>query len=198
MTDMKEIKASIVDWNISILRRLNMSDKTIGYVIRSGHAMLPMYTTAVLFVGTQIYALMILIMLIMAFISFWIFNGCIITSIEYKLDNLDVTLMDPIVEMLGMEVTHQSRMNVARYASFLYMIFYITIYYIRFGSLKLHNNIYDDLNIFKNFYQRGPITTPSTTSAPDLSNLAGLTGLTELAGLYGKTSKPNPTGYNSQ
>lgn len=192
MSELKELKASIVDWNISILRRLKMSDKTIGYVIRSGHAMLPIYTTAVLFFGNQIYALMILMMLIMAFISFWIFNGCIITSIEYKLDNLDVTLMDPVVEILGMEVTPQSRMNVARYASLLYMIFYITIYFIRFGSLKLHNNIYDDLNMFKNFYQHGPTTTTSKPSKTGLSGLAELTGLSGLADLTGLNA------YNSQ
>jgi hypothetical protein len=156
MSGVKSLKSSIVDWNVSALRKLNMSDKTIGYLLRSFHAMLPMYTTAILLFGPQIYGLITIGILFVAFISFWIFGGCLISSMEYKLDNIDVTLMDPLIEIMRMEVNHQTRLTVATHTAWMYMVFSMLIYYIRFGSIRLHNNVYDAVNIFKGFFQWGP------------------------------------------
>jgi hypothetical protein len=117
---------------------------------------MPVFTTLVLLFGTQLFALLTVGVLIIALICFWIFKGCILSSIEYKLDNIDITLMDPLVEILGYEINPENRLTVAKWTSAFYMIFAILLYYIRFGSIYLHNSIYDNLNIFKGFYQRGP------------------------------------------
>ncbi len=168
--EMKEFKNGIVDFVLGVLRKSGMSDKTLGYVLRTFHSGLPMLTTGALVMGPQIYALGTLAVLIAAYISFWVFGGCIITSVEYKLDKLDITMMDPAVELLGMEVNAKNRLSVSIWSAGLYMIFAFTIYYIRFGSIYLHNNIYDDLNLFKGFYQRKPISVvdPSILPIPTL------------------------------
>jgi hypothetical protein len=164
--EIKEFKNGIVELVIGILRKSGMSDKTLGYVLRSFHTGLPMLTTGTLLLGPQIYALGTLALLITAYISFWVFGGCIVTSVEYKLDKMDITMMDPVVEMLGMEVNAKNRLSVSIWSAGLYMIFAFTLYYIRFGSIYLHNNIYDDLNIFKGFYQRKPISVVPESIVP--------------------------------
>jgi len=132
-----------------------MSDKTIGYLLRTFHAGMPTYAILVLVFGPQLFALITLAGLFIAFIGFFVFNGCILSSIEYKLDNVDITLMDPLVELFRYEVTPENRMNVAKWTAIIYIICAILVYYVRFGRLYLHNSIYEDMNIFKGFYQRG-------------------------------------------
>ena len=151
--NIKEFKNQLLDWNVALLRKSNMSDKTLGYIIRSIHATLPFITTSVMVFGPQIYALMTIIMLCVAYLLFWLFNGCILHSIEYRLDNIDITLMDPITEILGMELTNGNRLFIAQLVASLYLISIIILYWIRFGSIYLNNDLYDDLNIFKGFYQ---------------------------------------------
>ena len=164
MSDNKDVKQRIVEWYLSAFRQLNISDKSIGYIIRSCHAVMPMVTTFIIIFGSQIYALLTIGLLICAFISFWIFNGCILSSIEYKLDNIDITIMDPLIEILKLDVTPHNRMRISKIASCLYMVTVIILYFVRFGTLRLHNNIYSDLNLFQNFYQRGPKEAPKKGS----------------------------------
>jgi hypothetical protein len=165
--NIKEFKSQLLDGIVALLRKSKISDKTLGYIIRSVHATLPFLTTSVLIFGPQIYALMTILMLCVAYILFWLFNGCIIHSIEYRLDNIDITLMDPITEILGLELTNGNRLFIAQLIASTYMISVIILYYVRFGSIYLHNNIYDDLNIFKGFYQRKIPATKVVSFKPE-------------------------------
>lgn len=152
----KDFKNWVIDWNISVLRKLGISDKNIGFLLRTFHSVMPIMATMILLFGNQLYALLTVIGLLCAFVSFLIFNGCIISSIEYRLDNVDITIMDPVIEIFKQEINQQTRMTVSRWAAILYLTFAISIYYIRFGSIYLHNSIYSEMNMFRDFYQRGP------------------------------------------
>lgn len=161
----KEYKSQCVDWCVEWLKMINLSDKTIACIMRSFHIGLPFNTTAVLLLGSQTYALLTLLMLVTAFICFGIFGGCMLTSIEYKLDGIDFTIMDLVIELLRMDVCAKTRVTVSWVIAGLYILFAFGIYYLRFGTFKLQNNIYDDMNIFKNFYQHPnpkPTTIPSS------------------------------------
>ena len=159
----KEFKTWLIDLAVYILKKSNMSDKTLGYTLRIGHSISPILSTLVIIFGPQIYALMTILGLYVAYIGFWIFSGCILHSIEYKLDNLDITLMDPLIELCRMEITPTTRLSVAQIVAPVYLISISILYYIRFGSIYLHNTIYSDLNIFKGFYQRAPSPLDTST-----------------------------------
>ena len=159
--NIKELKTQIVDFAVCTLRKSNVSDKTLGYMLRSGHFALPVVTSVALVFGNQLYALSTIIILCISYVFFWFFNGCILHSIEYKLDNLDITLMDPLIEMCQMEIIPTTRLRVAQIVAIIYITVAITLYYIRFGSVYLQNNIYDEMNIFKGFYQWKKTSPPN-------------------------------------
>jgi hypothetical protein len=159
--NIRDFKTWVIDWNVGILRKFGMSDKTIGFLLRTFHSVMPLMATLIMIFGSQLYALLTVIGLIGAFISFFIFNGCLISLVEHRLDNIDITIIDPLIEICKYEVTQQNRMMVSKWAACIYLTFAVAIYYIRFGSIYLHNSIYSDLNVFRDFYQRGPRPTPS-------------------------------------
>ena len=160
----KEDQSQIVDWFVTQLKKLNLSDKTIGCHMRAYHIHLPVYTSLVILFASQLYNMILLVMLFMAFISFFIFNGCILTKIENKLDNINNTMMDPFLEIGKYELTTKNRMYVSTIAGSFYLFLACFIYYIRFGTFYLQNSVYDELNIFQNFCQNKKNTTTTTTT----------------------------------
>ena len=148
----KEYKFQLVDWYINQLKKLNLSDKTIGFFMRAYHVNLPIYFVLIMLFASQIYNIFLLIFLIFIFLSFFIFEGCILSKVEYKLDNEDITVVDPLLELCRQEVNQQNRMNISIFIAFSYLFSAFFIYYLRFGSFYLKNNIYDDLNVFKGFF----------------------------------------------
>ena len=129
----KEYKNKLVSSMISKLKSINLSDKTIAFFIRSFHMNLPMYYIVVMVYGSKIINICLLGFLICASISFIVFDGCILSRIEHEMDGLDVTLVDPLLEIMYLDTTNENRMNISIAIAFCYMSLAFSIYFIRFG-----------------------------------------------------------------
>jgi hypothetical protein len=130
----KEYKNKLVNWILTKLKSINLSDKTIAFFVRSLHMNLPMYYIVIMVYGSKLINMCLLGFLICASISFIVFDGCILSKIEYEMDGLDVTLVDPLLEIMYLDTTNENRMNISIAIAFCYMTLAFSIYFIRFGS----------------------------------------------------------------
>ena len=77
-----------------------INPKSLGIYIRSFHLSAP-YGLLFLYTFSPHYiVIMINFFLLIAFLGFYSFNGCLLTRLELKLCNDDFTFIDPIIEMM--------------------------------------------------------------------------------------------------
>ena len=131
----KEYKKQIVNWYVSEIKKLNISDKTFGFFMRAFHVNLPIYCVIIMIYGNQIMNICTLIFLICVSISFITFDGCILSMIENEIDKEDITIVDPFLEMLACEKTNKNRMRLATAIAVFYMSFAFFIYFMRFSYM---------------------------------------------------------------
>jgi hypothetical protein len=72
------------------------------------------------------------VLLLALFASFVAFDGCILSRIETAIDNDDITVIDPIIEIAGYEKTHSVRMRVSYVIAVVYFMFAVLMFWIRF------------------------------------------------------------------
>ena len=129
----KEYRKELVQWYISQLKKLNLSDKTIGFFMRAYHVNIPIYFIIFMVYGSKILNICLLVFLIGATISFIAFDGCILSKIESIIDNEDITVVDPLLEIFYMEKTNDNRMFISIIIAFLYLSLAFSIFFVRFG-----------------------------------------------------------------
>jgi hypothetical protein len=149
-----EIQQQIINACIHQLRKLNVSDKSLVLLIRSYHITWPFYCLFIMFFASQLYNILLIVILIIVFIMFLLFNGCILSKLEYVLDHNDITIIDPIIELCGKKVTNKNRKQFSIIISLFFLAFTFFIFYVRFGTFHLQQSIYDELNVFSNFIQK--------------------------------------------
>jgi len=131
----KEYKKQIINWYVSQIKKLNISDKTFGFFMRAFHVNLPIYCVIIMIYGNQIMNICTLIFLICVSISFITFDGCILSMIENDIDKEDITIVDPFLEMFDYKTTNQNRMKLATAIAVFYMCFAFFIYFMRFSYM---------------------------------------------------------------
>jgi len=138
----KEYKKQIVNWYVSEIKKLNISDKTFGFFMRAFHVNLPIYCVIIMIYGNQFMNICTLIFLICVSVSFIVFDGCILSMIENEIDKEDITIVDPFLEMLDCKTTNKNRMKLATAIAVFYMCFAFFIYFMRFSYMPnlLPNN----------------------------------------------------------
>jgi len=129
----KEYKREIINWFVSLIKKLNISDKTFGFFMRAFHVNLPVYCVIIMIYGNQFMNICTLFMLSCASISFIAFDGCMLSMVEKEFDNEDITVVDPFLEMLGFNTTNRNRMNISIVIAVFYMCFAFFVYYMRFS-----------------------------------------------------------------
>jgi hypothetical protein len=155
----KEYKNQIIESYLSVIKKwnfLNLSDKDLGFFIRAFHVNLPLYFIICMIYGSKVQNTILLFFLILAFISFILFNGCILSKIENKIDGEDITIIDPFLDSLRMEKTTKNRMRISFIIAFFYLSFAFVTFYYRFGFsisiedfiMEYNNNIKIITNIF--------------------------------------------------
>ena len=134
----KEYRNEVVQTCIQQLKRLGLSEKNIGFFMRAYHVNVPIYFFIAMIYGSYAVNVALLIFLFGALISFIAFDGCILSRIESTLDNEDITVVDPMLEILGFEVNNKNRVQVSYVIAALYLSMAILIFWIRFrGDLNL-------------------------------------------------------------
>jgi len=128
----KEYRNEVVQHCIQQLKRLGLSEKTIGFFMRAYHVNVPIYFFIAMIYGSYAVNIGLLIFLFGALISFIVFDGCILSRIESTLDDEDITVVDPTLEILGLEVNNKNRVQVSYVIAGLYLGMAILIFWLRF------------------------------------------------------------------
>lgn len=108
------------------------SKKSLGIMMRSFHISTPIYFILVTLFAPKNVVWVVLFLLVIIFLMFFIFGGCILSMIENRVCNDDFTIADPYLEALEWEKNSKNRFNVTLIVGLTYYIIIGIIYYIRF------------------------------------------------------------------
>lgn len=128
----KEYRNEIIQSIIFQLKKLGLSDKTIGFFMRAYHVNVPIYFFIIMMYGSFIMNVALVIFLLCALASFIAFDGCILSRIESELDDDDITVVDPLLEISGFKKTHKNRINISYIIAGLYLFMTFFIFWFRF------------------------------------------------------------------
>lgn len=128
----RERKNKILDSMELYCNESKVSNKTLGYTLRSYHVSCPFVFLIVLFYSSKLVVTIVLIFLICIFICFTLSNGCLLTMLEHRLCGDEYTIADPFIQMTGIEESSKNKIFVSNIIAINYFIFYIIVYYIRF------------------------------------------------------------------
>jgi len=139
---------------INIIKKItNLSDKTIGIIIRSYHIVAPRDFIIILLLAPKPFCLIAIIFLLIVYFLIFIFSGCFLSIIEQELCNDDFTIIDPALELLKLEKNNKNKMFISFISGGLYLLFVLSIYYLRF-----YKNY--DITPFINSFVNPTIKTP--------------------------------------
>ena len=142
----KEHKKDFYNWAIKLLKKSNIENKTLGFLIKAIHFNIPAFVMLFMVYGSKVLDILIIIYLLIVLFLFYLFNGCFLTKIEKKIDGEDLTIIDPLLEFFNINKTHENRFKISIYIFFSYFSVIIFIFYLRFYSN------YDSTDFFDNFY----------------------------------------------
>ena len=143
MLSIKEIKKKIIDLNLFILNLTGIDKKTLGFLIRAYHVNLPIYFIIIMMLAPKFITKIALVFLFLALATFAFFGGCFISMIEKQLDGIDITIMDPFLEMNNLKKTNKNRMIISFIIGPLYISYCLMIYLFRFHFFKGYEKYLD-------------------------------------------------------
>ena len=166
----KDYRKSVIKWYIDFFRQLNLSDKTIGFFMRAMHVHTPIYLIIMMVYGNYWGCIMILIGLAFGFAYFIMFDGCVLSKLEQTLDQEDITIVDPYLEMANIEKTNKNRMSISLFFASGYTLFMLLIFKWRFHTVADPNSFVQFLNLFKFAlpWNRAPTEPPCACSAESM------------------------------
>ena len=129
----KEYRKEFVKSCITNLKKLNLSDKTIGFFMRAYHVNMPTYFFIIMIYGSKMVNTLLLAFLLCALVSFLAFDGCILSKIESEIDDENITVVDPLLEIFYLDVNNENRMFISMFVAGLYLSLAFLIYFVRFG-----------------------------------------------------------------
>jgi hypothetical protein len=129
----RDYRKSVIQWQLENLRRIGLSDKTIGFFVRAAHVHTPIYIILYLmYIGDAWCSILVIIALFFGFGYFILFDGCILSKLEQVLDEEDITIVDPFLEMARFEKSNTNRMRLSLAFGTGYVVFCMLIVYHRF------------------------------------------------------------------
>ncbi len=100
-------------------------------MIRYFHFLIPIIGGfSVLFVKKK-YILFHIFILIITIILFIIFNGCILSLLEYRLCNEDYTVVDPYLNLFIVDVNNKTRKKYTIFGLMCMLLYFIFVYNIK-------------------------------------------------------------------
>jgi len=129
----KEYRSNIVKNLVEECDKSKISNRTLGIYIRALHICAPLnILLAFLYISKSLY-IIIFILLLIALVLFYYFNGCILTMLERDLCGDNFTFIDPFIEAYDMEMNNRNRYIVSIRVAIGYILLCLLIFYIRFG-----------------------------------------------------------------
>ena len=124
----------LVDKTEQLIRKTGLPDKLICTLLRIIHSIFPLFTGFILFFGTKFWFLVVVLINIFVFLLFFIFNGCILSSLEHRFTTDDYTVIDPLLIVLGVDLTKENREKYTLWSNIFTCFFTAALYYVRFVS----------------------------------------------------------------
>ena len=109
-----------------------LTDKSLGIMMRTFHISTPVSYLILSVLAPRYVVNIVAALLLVIFLMFFVFGGCILSMVENKICNDDFTIADPFLELLEMEKTSKNRFNISLTIFTIYNIIIGIIYYIRF------------------------------------------------------------------
>lgn len=109
-----------------------LSVKSLGIMMRTFHISTPVSYLILSVLAPRYVVNIVAGLLLVIFLMFIVFGGCILSMVENKICNDDFTIADPFLELLEMEKTSKNRFNISLTIFTIYNIIIGIIYYIRF------------------------------------------------------------------
>lgn len=129
----KEIKNKIVDWMCQQFEKLPISMNSIGILIRSFHMASPIgFLLLLLLCQNRVSCLFVLFVLVIIAFSFFFFDTCMISSLENRIIGDEFNIIDPVLEVLGLEISFKNRLKLSYAIGCFYITAMFAIYYLRF------------------------------------------------------------------
>ena len=104
-----------------------MDNVRLGFWLYRFHITLILITVIL---GTY-YPIPVLIILIPVFLYHFIFKSCPLTQIERSLHKKDITVLDPVLEILGRPINKMNRQQVHMILSFIILLYLLRASFMR-------------------------------------------------------------------
>ena len=134
----KLLRKKIVDSLYIFFDNQLIPNDIIAFIIKSGHFHYPMYSLIFILLLPLPLAFFQLFICICSFILYIYFDGCILTILEYKLNNKkdDIHIIDFLLYALQYDITNENRINVTLILAGYYFILVFFILWIRTMNYK--------------------------------------------------------------
>jgi len=144
----KHIRKNLINFGENILRSTGFSDKFICILLRFLHFGISIVTGLILFFGSKKWFLFVILINIIVFIMFYIFDGCILSKLEHRFTKDEFTVIDPCLMIIGVELTNENRYKYSLISNIFACVFTFGLYCYRFGCpsyIKNEDNIDNEL-----------------------------------------------------
>lgn len=129
----ENLRNIILDKTKNIINKTNLSNKSIGILLRSFHFAISIVVAVLLLIGSNTVFKLAILFNIIVFIMFFVFDGCILSRLENMFTDDDFTVIDPFLELAKIEITNENRKKYSLYSSIFGFIFTFILYYFRFN-----------------------------------------------------------------
>jgi len=126
------LETRIIDEAEFMLKKTNCSDKTIHGCLAIMHLLFPSIGMLLVLFGNKTMVVMTIIATYIILCLFIVFDGCILTRLENRFCNGNITIIDPFLRFLNIPVTYKNRLNYTRAFMVFLFIMEPIIYYLRF------------------------------------------------------------------
>ena len=128
----KKIRRRVINIYLYFISFINLPPNILGLLIKIAHFNTPVSIFALLTVCPQIMAYLLTVIIWWVVLIFFYLNGCFLSVVEYRLDNQDITMMDPVIYLCGDKITKKTRNSYSFYIGLYYVFILMCIVKIRF------------------------------------------------------------------
>ena len=131
----KQVKKNMVDWLFEKYKEMKndkYSDDLMVFCIKAGHMYHPITCLLIMWLAPYWFAMFTFLTIIGVLIMFVYLNGCFLSTLEYKINNLDVTIADPIIMLFGGDITYANRVWYSIATISIYLVFCVCLLAYRF------------------------------------------------------------------
>ena len=127
----KEKTKQCIDYLANKLKSTNISDKNLGWLMRTVHMGLPIHFLYMIVLSPIWVATLIVVAQTTMIVCFGIFGGCWLSMLEKKFLGDEVLTIDVFLDLFGLEINRKNRFKVSLIVGGLASILIYGVYFYR-------------------------------------------------------------------